>query len=153
MAKTTFKFVFPTKNQEYEALCNPMHIEVAATLAMAQHSTNLCHVFYNEDLLFIVSWDPKTNAPHFFYEKKDEEYQVALMIADADTISDIELYTIEDFMNEHESSDYHLVYETFETPEEAHAFLKGIEVFIDGQHQEYCHIDEKTYQTLNNRED
>jgi hypothetical protein len=65
----------------------------------------------------------------------------------------LENSTIEEFMEEHESSDYHLVYEEFSSSEEASAFMKGIENFIDGHMHEYTAITTEVYDTLYNREE
>jgi hypothetical protein len=154
MEKSTFKFVFPKKNLEYEALANPMHIEAIAALAMAEQDADVCMVYFTEILQFVcIHVDDYDKPFRYYYEDKRSVNDVIIMIAGDDTISDFNGNEIEDFMKEHQSSDYHLVYESFCTSEEARAFMKGIEVFCDGVHQDYTAIEEQAYYTLNNRED
>ena len=155
MEKSVFKFVFPKISKEYEAKVNPMHMEAAAVTAMCSENTDLCTISSSDGVLLVCFHNPKDlDRPfRFFYEDKHEEHNVILLIARDDTICDFEGDTIEDFMQEHESEDYHLVYETFDTSDEAHAFMKGIETFCDGQHQAYTFITEEHYDILSNRED
>ncbi len=154
MSKSTFKFVFPKISKEYEALVNPSFIEAAAVTALAQESTDLVHVFYGDTLQFICVYNDKDeNQYRFYYEKEQENHEVFLLISDDETICDLENSTIEEFMEMHESSDYHLVYEEFSTSEEASAFMKGIENFIDGHMHEYTAITTEVYDTLYNREE
>lgn len=154
MSKSTFKFVFPKISKEYEVLVNPSFIEAAAVTALAQESTDLVQVFHGDSVLLICMFDDKDEKKYrFYYEQKQENHEVILMISDDETICDLENDTIEEFMEEHESSDYHLVYEEFSSSEEASAFMKGIEEFMDGHLHEYTAITTEVYDTLYNRND
>lgn len=156
MEKSTFKFVFPKKSMEYEALANPMHIRAAAAMAMSEEKTDLCMVYFSDTLQFICVYNKENDEEmpfKYYFEDKQENHEVIIMIAGSDTIDDFNSDTIDDFMNEHQSSDYSLVKEKFNSAEESRAFMKGIGVFCDGQHQDYTSITEEMYNTLEKRED
>lgn len=151
--KSTFKFVFPKISKEYEALANPSHIEPVSTIAMSEHNTDLCLVYFADTLYFISVYDDKEKKFKFFYEDRHENHTLTLMIAHRDTIDDYESDEMNDFMERHQSSDYHLINETFDTGEEGAAFLRGLDVFCDGINQDYTHITEEAYEILENRDD
>ena len=153
MAKSTFKFVFPKKNMEYEALVNPYHIEPAAALAMAEHQTDTCLVYFAETLQFVCVHDASNKEKPFryYYEDKREKCDVYLLIGDEDAIFDVNNDDIESLIENRAAHHFQLIHETFDSSEKAQAFMKGIELFCGTPIQDYTSVTEQQYDAILNR--
>lgn len=93
MTKAKFKFVFPKKNEEYEAQCNPMHLEPCTALIMSEHKVDLCMVYLDDTLQFICTYEEGKGFQRYY---KDNSQRTELYL----------VYGNEDLMELADSDDF-----------------------------------------------
>lgn len=127
MEKSVYKFVFPKISKEYEALASPTSIEHATALTMADHNTDLCMVYKNEVLQFFCTCDDGDYDKPFryFYEEKCEPHDVYVLFGE-NAVSIVNDEGFDNLIEQHEEIDFDTTYHTFNTEEEANAYVLGL---------------------------
>ena len=155
MTKAKFKFVFPKKNEEYEAQCNPMHLEPCTALIMSEHKVDLCMVYLDDTLQFICTYD-ESNGFQRYYKDNTQRTELYLVYGNEDLM---ELADSDDFEGDAKVADretLHNIVATrnpdFYTQEEANAYVRGVEdaMYICDHEDDYRFVSEQRYYELKN---
>lgn len=154
MEKVEFRFVFPKKNVEQKAMCNPMHVEAATALAMSDNKTDLCQVYHGDTLHHITVYDEKEGFKHYYRDDTErvDVYVVCgneamMQLADAEDFDEAVLEVERD----EAMRGAHLVHKICYSQKEADAFISGLQTAMsitDNEGNYRCFTDSERYSEI-----